>query len=129
MLVVVAAAAGCGRAGETSKMTELQRVRSGSLDIVLLSPRDALRHGKDTFTIEFRSTSGGTLFDVGTVRATANMPMPGMPMFGSLEVRRTDVPGRYAADSQLDMAGTWRMAVEWDGPAGRGSVSFPGTVQ
>ncbi len=129
ILVVVAAASGCRRPTDTANMTKLQQVRSGTLEIVLLSPHDALRHGKDTFIIEFKSTSGGNLVDVGNVRATASMPMPGMPMFGSLDVKRTDVPGRYAANGEFAMAGTWRMTVEWDGPIGKGSVAFSGTVQ
>jgi hypothetical protein len=120
-----AALVGCG-AG-SSKMTELQRVKSGGLDIVLLSPDNALTHGTDTFVLEFRSN--GQLVDAGTVRASATMPMPGMPMFGALEVRPADVPGRYAVTSKLDMAGTWRATVEWEGAAGKGSVSFSAPVQ
>ncbi len=129
ILALAAAAAGCRGAADTANLTVLQRVRSGTLDVVLLSPHDALRRGKDAFIIEFTSASGGTLVDVGNVRATANMPMPGMPMFASIDVRRTDVAGRYAANGQFEMAGTWRMTVEWDGPAGQGSVTFSGTVQ
>ena len=127
MLTMSFAAAAC-RGAESAKMAELQRVKAGETDVVLLSAHDGLRHGKDAFVIEFKA-SNGNFVDVGVVRASANMPMPGMPMFGSIDVTRTDVPGRYAADSQFDMAGTWRMTVEWDGPAGRGSVSFPGIVQ
>jgi hypothetical protein len=122
LLVLVAA---CGGPG---KLSELERVKSGTLDVVLLSDHDALKHGKDTFVIEFRSQSGGALVDVGTVKAGANMPMPGMPMFGTIDVQRTDVPGRYAAAGEFSMAGRWRIAVEWDGPAGKGSVSFSGSV-
>jgi hypothetical protein len=96
---------------------------------VVLSTHDALRHGKDAFVIEFRSAADGRLVDVGDVRASATMPMPGMPMFGSIDVKRTDVAGRYAADGQFDMAGTWRMTVQWQGAAGQGSVTFSGTVQ
>lgn len=129
ILVIAMAAAGCGRASDSPKLTELQRVRSGSLDVVLLSPRDALRHGKDTFRIEFRSTSDGNLIDVGHVRGSANMPMPGMPMFGSIDVKRSDLAGRYEANGDFEMAGTWRMTIQWQGPAGQGSVTFPGTVQ
>lgn len=125
-LVIVALAVGCGGTGST-QTTELQRIRSGSLDIVLLSAHEALRHGKDAFVVEFRS--GGNLVDVGGVRLTASMPMPGMPMFGTIDVQRTDVAGRYAATGELGMAGTWRMTVEWDGPRGKGSVAFSGTVQ
>ena len=110
-------------------MTELQRVSSGPVDVVLLSPRRALRHGTDTFTIEFRSTSVGTLVDAGDVRVSANMPMPGMAMFGNVDVRRTAVAGRYAADARFDMAGTWRMTISWGGPGEQGSVSITGAVQ
>ena len=125
MVVTVAAGIGCGAAN----LTELQKVRSGMLDIVLLSPHEGLRHGKDAFVIEFRSTTGGTLIDVGNVKVNANMPMAGTPMFGTVDVQRTDVPGRYDANGEFSMAGTWRIAVEWDGPAGQGSVTFPGSVQ
>ena len=96
---------------------------------MLLSPRDGLHHGKDTFIIEFRSTSGGSLIDVGNVRASANMPMPGMPMFGTIDVKRNDGADRYEASGEFEMAGTWRMTIQWEGPAGHASVTFPATVQ
>ena len=126
LLLIVLAAAECG--GGPGKATELQKVKSGALDVVVLSPRDALKHGKDDFNLEFRSADG-KLVDVGDVRATASMPMAGMPMFGSIAVQRTDVPGRYRASGEFPMAGTWRLGIEWDGPAGKGSVAFSGTVQ
>lgn len=120
---------GCRRADGTANLTELERVRSGMLDVLLLSPHDAIHRGQDAFVIEFKSASGGNLIDVGNVHASASMPMPGMAMFGNIEVRRTGAPGRYAADSQFDMAGTWRITIEWDGAVGHGSVVFSGTVQ
>ena len=128
-LVLAAATAGCERGSPTPAQTELQRVKAGNLEVVLLSSRDALRHGKDAFVIEFLSTPAGTRVDVGTVRAVANMPMAGTPMFGSIDITRTSVPGRYAADSDLGMAGTWRLTIDWDGPAGRGSVTSSETVR
>jgi len=108
--------------------TTVQKVRAGDLQIALLSPTGPLRQGRNTFTIEFQSADG-RLVDVGTVRASANMPMPGMIMSGGLQVNRTGVPGRYQATAEFGMAGAWQMAVEWDGPAGQGSVNFEGTVQ
>ena len=126
MLALVLAACGGGSNG---KLTEVQRLRSGMLDVVVLSPHDALKHGKDSFVIEFRSTSNGNLVDVGDVRVNASMSMAGTPMLGSIDVKRGDQPGRYTADSQLDMAGTWRLALQWQGPAGQGSAAFSGTVQ
>jgi hypothetical protein len=124
MAVAVAAVIGCGPAN----MTELQKIRSGMLDVVLLSPHEGLRHGKDAFVIEFRSPSGD-LMDVGTVGGSASMSMAGTPMLGTVDVARTEVAGRYAATSEFSMAGTWRLTIQWDGPAGQGAVTFPGTVQ
>ena len=127
--VACTASLACGR---SAKLNELQRVKSGMLDIVLLSPRDAIRHGSDSFVVEFRSSPDGRLVDVGDVRGSAIMPMPGMPMLGAIDVKRTDVPGRYAADGRFEMAGTWRMTVQWQGAAGQGSqgsATFSGSVQ
>jgi hypothetical protein len=42
---------------------------------------------------------------------------------------RGDQTGQYIADTQLDMAGTWRLTLEWKGPAGSGAASFSGNVQ
>ena len=124
-VILVAACMGCRQA---ANLTEVQRVRSGAVDIVLLS-RDGALHQKEPFTIEFRSAPGGELVAVGTVRASATMPMPGMPMFGTIDVRPADAPGRYTAKGNLEMTGGWRIALEWDGPTGRGAVNFTGTVQ
>ena len=107
----------------------IQTVRAGDLDVVLLSPSGALRQGRNAFTIEFRRTGTSTLVDVGTVRASANMAMPGMVMSGGLQVSAPSVAGRYGATADFGMAGAWKMAIEWDGPAGKGSVNFEGGVQ
>ncbi len=107
----------------------VQLVRAGDLDIVLFSPTGSLRQGRNDFTLEFRRTGTTTLVDVGAVRATANMTMPGMVMSGGLEVAPTGVLGRYAASAEFGMAGAWPMTIEWNGPAGQGSVNFQGGVQ
>ena len=107
----------------------IQTVRADELDVVLLSPTGTLRQGRNAFTIEFRERGTNTLVDVGTVRASASMPMPGMAMSGGLRIAPTDVAGRYSATAEFGMAGAWQMAIEWDGPAGTGSVNFEGGVQ
>jgi Cu(I)/Ag(I) efflux system membrane protein CusA/SilA len=108
--------------------TVVQRVQSGDLEIVLTSPTGTLRQGRNTFAIEFR-TARGALVNVGTVRGSANMSMPGMVMSSGLQLTPTGEPGRYQATAEFGMAGAWPMAFEWDGPAGRGSVTFEGMVQ
>jgi hypothetical protein len=126
-VVLIVTAAGC--AASDANLKELQKVRAGALDVVLLSARDSLKKGSDSFVVEFHSASGGNLVDVGNVQGSANMPMAGMPMMGSVDVQRTSVPGRYAATAEFSMAGTWRLKLDWDGADGSGSVTFPGAVQ
>jgi Cu(I)/Ag(I) efflux system membrane protein CusA/SilA len=107
----------------------IQTLRSGELEIVLRSQTGALRQGRNTFLIEFRRAGTDTLVDVGTVRGAGNMSMPGMSMSSGLQVTSTTVPGQYAATAEFGMAGAWPMTIEWNGPAGQGSVNFQGSVQ
>jgi hypothetical protein len=124
--ILLTLVAGCSGRDQAAQLKELQRAKAGPLNVVLLAPGDALKHGKGSFVLEFRD-AGGTLVDVGSVTVGATMPMPGMaPMFGESAITPTDTKGRYDVASDLSMAGTWRFTVTWDGPAGRGSVSMPG---
>jgi Cu(I)/Ag(I) efflux system membrane protein CusA/SilA len=107
----------------------VQTVRSGDVEIVLRSPDATLRQGRNTFTIEFRRAGSSELLDVGTVHATGNMTMPGMVMSSGLQVSPSGVPGRYLATAEFGMSGAWQMALEWNGPAGQGSINFQGSVQ
>lgn len=125
-LVAAVSVAACG--ATDSSMVEIQRVKAGDLDIVLLSEDGALNQGSETLVIEFRKPDG-TLQDAGTVTTSANMTMPGMTMPGSVQVAPADVPGRYRATGNFGMAGGWQMKVDWNGAAGQGSVAFDGTVQ
>ncbi|HEU4687316.1 MAG TPA: CusA/CzcA family heavy metal efflux RND transporter [Vicinamibacterales bacterium] len=118
-----------GSASGAPDSTIVQTIRADDLEIVLRSPDAVLRQGRNTFTIEFRRPGADALVDVGTVRASANMPMPGMVMSGGLQVTPSGVPGRYEATAEFGMAGAWQMAIEWNGPAGQGSVNFQGSVQ
>jgi len=115
---------------DAPKLTEVHRTTSGDLDVVLLATSDALPSGKSQATLEFQTARDHRLVDVGTVNVGASMEMAGMgPMLGSVFVNKSDTPGRYTLDTDLGMTGTWRLKVDWDGPAGTGSVTFPGTVR
>ena len=127
VVVLMLAAIGCRSTPADSDLIELQRVRAGGLDVVLLSTDGNLNHGKDTVTVEFRR--GDQLVDVGTVKAAATMAMAGMPpMLGGVFLERGDAPGRYTAATDLSMSGGWQLKLEWDGPAGKASASFQATV-
>jgi Cu(I)/Ag(I) efflux system membrane protein CusA/SilA len=116
-----------GRDGEPAAGRVVQVVPGGDLDVVLLSATGSLRQGRNEFTIEFRRS--GALVDVGEVRASANMTMPGMVMSSGLHLAPAGSAGRYRATAEFGMAGAWQMAIAWNGPAGAGSVQFQGGVQ
>lgn len=126
--VVWRARSGPPQAGPSIEAGVVHTVRSGEIDVVVLSSTGTLRSGRNEFTIEFRAASGA-LIDVGTVRVGANMTMPGMVMPGNAQVQPTGVAGRYAVTAEFGMAGAWPITIEWDGPAGRGAVTFDGSVQ
>jgi len=120
--------AACGGGDQTAQLKAVQRVKAGSVEVVLLAPGDSLKRGKGNFALEFRNADGD-LVDVGSVMVGASMPMPGMaPMFGECLVTPSPTKGRYEVVSDLGMAGTWRLQIAWDGPAGKGSASVPGSV-
>jgi len=128
LLALIATVSACGKAEEAPALKEVQRVRAGALDVVLLSASGTLKQRKDAFVLEFRGPDG-QLVDVGTVSVNATMAMAGMaPMFGASTVVPTATKGRYDVQTDLNMAGGWRFAIEWNGPAGQGSTSLAGTV-
>lgn len=125
---VAVAAAACTAGGDVT-LEEIQRTRSGALDVVLLSSDAAISKGSDSFTIEFRAADG-QLVDVGAVKANATMPMAGMaPMAGDITVQPAGAKGRYSVSSKLSMAGTWRIDVEWNGPTGSGTATLSAAAQ
>jgi hypothetical protein len=124
-LVIGLAVSGCGSTPDAAPLKELQKVRSGDVDVVLLSETGTLAQGKNSFVLEFGSADG-RLRDVGAVRATATMPMAGMaPMFGTLDLRPSGTPGRYLVNGEFGMTGTWQIKVEWQG----GSATLSGAVR
>ena len=128
LAVIASCTLACRKPEQAPALKEVQRVHAGALDVVLLSASGALKQGKDSFVLEFRGADG-QLVDVGAVNVNATMVMAGMaPMLGQTTINPTSTKGRYEVASNLNMAGSWRFTVEWNGPAGKGSTSLAGTV-
>ena len=122
--------AACANADRASNLKEIQRAQAGMLDLVLLSDTGALKQGKDSFVLEFRNRADQRLVDVRAVKVNATMPMAGMaPMIGNTAITPSGTAGRYEVATDLTMAGSWRIGLEWDGPAGKGTASLQGRVQ
>jgi hypothetical protein len=97
--------------------------------VTLSNPEGQLRTGSNRFSIEFRSAATNQPVDVGTVQLGGSMTMPGMVMNSAITITPTGQPGVYDATGDFGMSGSWRMTIEWNGQAGRGSAAFEGNVQ
>ena len=133
LLVLLALAAGgwwlWTRQAGPATGTVLETVRSGNLVITLSGAEGGLRQRENRIRIEFRSAATNELVDVGAVQLGGSMTMPGMVMTSPVRITPTSEPGVYEVTAEFGMTGTWRMTLEWDGPAGRGSAVFEGHVR
>ena len=129
LLLVGALVAGCaGATSDDPPLVEVQRVRSGDIEVVVLAPTDALKQTRNYCTLEFRTGADRHLVDVGTVSVRTAMTMDGVPMSGvSTDPTRVST-GRYTVQMVLAMAGNWQIGIDWDGPEGKGSVAFEADV-
>jgi Cu(I)/Ag(I) efflux system membrane protein CusA/SilA len=120
---------GQGQTANGTTSAVLQTIRSGDLVVTLSNPEGRLRAGTNRFRVEFRSAATNAPVDVGTVELGASMTMPGMVMNSPITTEPTGQPGIYEGTGNFGMSGSWRMTIEWNGPAGRGSAAFEGNVQ
>jgi hypothetical protein len=123
----------CASCGYTTsigtELTEIQRVQSGNIEVVLLATGDALKQTRNYCTLEFRDGSDRHLVDVGTVTVQTTMTMDGQPMDGAVTDVRGVATGRYEVQMVMAMTGTWRIVVAWAGSGGQGSAMFEAVVR
>ena len=109
---------------------EIQTERTKDLAISLLSEKGELAMGQNRFIVSFRSAANSQPVDAGTVTVGSSMAMPGMaPMTAPIELEPAVITGQYAAKGDFAMSGAWKFEVRWDGPAGKGSVTFNTNVR
>lgn len=129
-LLLLTLAAACAESRTSGPpLTEVRRGRAGHVEVVLLAPTDALKPTRNYCTIEFRSAADQHLIDVGAVGVHTSMTMEGEPMGGFVTEPKEVATGRYTVEMVLAMKGDWTVTVDWMGPAGRGTVTFPSTVR
>ena len=129
-LVIFAAA--CGSSGSSGGSTPdvgktIRSAPAGNgLTATLSSADGTLKKGKQDFTLAFTDASGKHV-DVGSV--ALNYQMAAMGSMGEMNngatFRTTGTPGIYKGNVDIEMAGEWQAQVTYEGPAGKGSFSFP----
>src|SRR5262249_27759298 len=135
-LAVVALAVLLGACGSsqqpdssTGKVSKSAAAGNG-LTVSLATSDGVLRHGNSQFTLTFADASGKPV-DVGAVALAFHMPQMGTmaEMNDQATFTTTAVPGVYNGKAQIQVAGEWQTKVTYEGPVGRGQVTFPITAQ
>lgn len=124
LALVACGGKGSGGGGELKQIAQ-QRV--GDYIVTLLSESGQLKQGPNKYAMEFRKASDNQLADVGEVKLSSRMPMPGMSdMIGGAAATPSGTPGRYNIESNFEMRGKWNFGATF---GANQRVMFPINVQ
>lgn len=125
-LALVAAA--CGKSGSSGDEKIIKSAQAGDMTVRLSSATGNLKNGENDLMITFIDATGKAV-DVGA--ASLNFHMAGMGTMAEMNdkatLTTTETPGRYRAQVNIQMAGTWEAQVKYQGTHGTGQTSM--TVQ
>lgn len=124
-LVAVSLVAACRGAGSSRGDKVIKSTKSGDMTIGLSSATGELKNGENELMVTFADASGKPI-DVGA--ASLNFHMASMGTMAEMNdkatLTTTDTPGRYRAQVNIEMAGTWEAQVKYQGAHGTGQVSM-----
>jgi len=125
--LALAACGGKGSGGSDSELKQIAQQRVGDYVVTLLSDTGQLKQGKNKYALEFRKAADNQLVDVGEVKLSSRMPMPGMSdMIGGASATPSGTPGRYTVESDFEMRGKWNFGATF---GNNQRVMFPINVQ
>jgi hypothetical protein len=115
--------------GHAAELATLDTRKTRDAVVTLLGETGRLGSGTNRVVLQFTSPATGRPIDAGQVSLNVTMPMPGMaPMVAPTSLAPAG-PGRYAGTVDFEHGGAWRATVNWKGPAGRGTATFPLSVR
>jgi hypothetical protein len=128
-LVITAALVAAACSGNPSEKS-IKSSSSGDLAVTLSNSTGELRSGENDLFISFRDASG-KLIDVGAASLNFQMAAMGtMPeMNNKAALTTTEMPGKYRAKVEIEMAGTWEGVISCDGSHGKGQVRITVNVR
>ena len=123
-LLVIAAACGT-KNGSTQTGKPIATVTVNNLTATLSNDAGQMKQGEQEVTLAFTDSSGKPV-DVGAVSLNFHMPaMGGMAaMNEAVTFTTTGTPGVYNGKVNIAMAGEWQGQLAYEGPAGKGKVTF-----
>lgn len=121
-------ATACGTGGSSGGEKVIKSTKAGDMTVSLASPTGELKNGENELMVTFADAAGNPV-DVGA--ASLNFHMAAMGAMAEMNdkaaLTTTDTPGKYRAQVNIEMAGTWEAQIKYQGPHGTGQASM--TVQ
>lgn len=126
-LAAVSLVAACRGAGPSEGGKIIKSTKSGDMTVALSSSTGELKNGENELMVTFTDSSGNPV-DVGA--ASLNFHMASMGTMAEMNdkatLTTTDTPGKYRAQVNVEMAGTWEAQVKYQGQHGSGQVADAG---
>ena len=127
LLMIIALFAACGTGGSGGEKV-IKSAKAGEMTVTISSPAGELKKGENDLIVTFADAAGNPV-DVGA--ASLNFHMAAMGAMAEMNdkatLTTTETPGKYRAQVNLEVAGTWEAQVKYQGSHGSGQTTM--TVQ
>ncbi len=125
LTIAISFVAACRNSSSSGDEKVIKSAKSGEMTIALASSSGNLKNGDNELIVTFTDASGKPV-DVGA--ASLNFHMATMGSMAEMNDRATlmttDTAGKYRAQVNIEMAGTWEAQVKYQGQHGTGQVSL-----
>ncbi len=108
----------------------IKSTKAGDMTVTLMSASGDLKNGENDLILSFADASGNPV-DVGAASLNFHMPTMGTmaEMNGRATLTTTESPGRYRAQVDIEMKGTWEAQIKYEGPHGSGQANMSVTAK
>ena len=116
----------CGGGGKsTGGEQTIKSTKSGDMNVTLSSTGGQLKKGDNEVMVTFTDAAGQPV-DVGA--ASLNFHMAAMSSMAEMNDRATltttETPGKYRAQVNVEVGGTWEAQIAWQGAHGTGKATM-----
>ena len=125
MIAAAMLAAACSGGSTPGAEKVIKSAKSGDMTVTLSSSTGELKNGENELMLVFTDASGKTV-DVGAASLKFRMVAMGSmaEMNDGATLATTETPGKYRAQVNLEVAGTWEAMVAYQGPHGTGQATM-----
>lgn len=124
-VAIALAAVACSKPGSADGGKVIKSAKSSDMTITLSNSTGELKSGDNELMVTFTDAEGKPV-DVGAASLNIHMAAMGAmaEMNNKATLTTTETPGKYRAQVNIEMAGTWEAQVKYQGAHGTGQTSM-----